>query len=112
MFRENIEILPGDWPNMKYPDSEKAFAEPAAAVLASIDERYLACPDCPPEPNLDKTRGCRDLPGRVKRCSSCGRATLDAVMLEPLGVAIHAVDLAKPRLLEQVGVLGCGPIGL
>jgi L-iditol 2-dehydrogenase len=37
---------------------------------------------------------------------------LDAVMLEPLGVAIHAVRLAKPRLLERVGVLGCGPIGL
>ncbi len=37
---------------------------------------------------------------------------LDAVMLEPLGVAIHAVRLAKPRLLEAVGVLGCGPIGL
>lgn len=37
---------------------------------------------------------------------------LKAVMLEPLGVAIHAVDLAKPRLLERVAVLGCGPIGL
>jgi L-iditol 2-dehydrogenase len=37
---------------------------------------------------------------------------LEAVMLEPLGVAIHAVDLAKPRLLERVAVLGCGPIGL
>lgn len=35
-----------------------------------------------------------------------------AVMLEPLGVAIHAIDLAKPRLLETVAVLGCGPIGL
>jgi len=34
------------------------------------------------------------------------------VMLEPLGVAIHAVDLAKPKLLETVAVLGCGPIGL
>lgn len=34
------------------------------------------------------------------------------VMLEPLGVAIHAVDLAKPRLLERVALLGCGPIGL
>ncbi|MGH7004148.1 MAG: zinc-dependent alcohol dehydrogenase [Alphaproteobacteria bacterium] len=33
-------------------------------------------------------------------------------MLEPLGVAIHAVDLAKPRLLEQVALIGCGPIGL
>lgn len=38
--------------------------------------------------------------------------SLDAVMLEPLGVAIHAVRLAKPRMLEPVAVLGCGPIGL
>jgi L-iditol 2-dehydrogenase len=37
---------------------------------------------------------------------------LKAVMLEPLGVAIHAVDLAKPRLMERVAVIGCGPIGL
>jgi L-iditol 2-dehydrogenase len=37
---------------------------------------------------------------------------LGAVMLEPLGVAIHAVDLAKPRLLERVALLGAGPIGL
>jgi L-iditol 2-dehydrogenase len=37
---------------------------------------------------------------------------LQAVMLEPLGVAIHAVDLAKPRLLERVALVGCGPIGL
>src|SRR3954453_15898574 len=37
---------------------------------------------------------------------------LDAVMLEPLGVAVHAVALAKPRMLERVGVVGCGPIGL
>jgi len=41
-----------------------------------------------------------------------GFGPLEAVMLEPLGVAIHAVDLAKPRLLERVAVLGCGPIGL
>jgi L-iditol 2-dehydrogenase len=37
---------------------------------------------------------------------------LEAAMLEPLGVAIHAVDLAKPRLLESVALLGAGPIGL
>lgn len=35
-----------------------------------------------------------------------------AVMLEPLGVAVHAMDLIKPRLLETVAVLGSGPIGL
>jgi len=33
-------------------------------------------------------------------------------MLEPLGVAIHALRLAKVRPGDTVGVLGCGPIGL
>jgi L-iditol 2-dehydrogenase len=36
----------------------------------------------------------------------------DGAMLEPLGVAIHAVDLAKLRPGMTVGVFGCGPIGL
>jgi L-iditol 2-dehydrogenase len=33
-------------------------------------------------------------------------------MLEPLGVALHAVDLAHLRPGMTVGVYGCGPIGL
>jgi len=33
-------------------------------------------------------------------------------MLEPLGVCVHAIDLAKVRLRETVAVLGCGGIGL
>ena len=36
----------------------------------------------------------------------------DGAMLEPLGVAIHAVDLGKVRAGMTVGVFGCGPIGL
>lgn len=36
----------------------------------------------------------------------------DAAMLEPLGVAIHAIDLAHIRPGMTVGVFGCGPIGL
>jgi L-iditol 2-dehydrogenase len=36
----------------------------------------------------------------------------ETMMLEPLGVAVHALDLGKPRLLETVAVIGCGPIGL
>jgi len=36
----------------------------------------------------------------------------EGVMLEPLGVAIHALDLGKPRINATVGVFGCGPIGL
>ena len=36
----------------------------------------------------------------------------DAAMLEPLGVAIHAIDLGKLTVGMNVGVFGCGPIGL
>lgn len=36
----------------------------------------------------------------------------DGAMLEPLGVAMHAVDLAHLRVGMSVGVFGCGPIGL
>jgi L-iditol 2-dehydrogenase len=35
-----------------------------------------------------------------------------AAMLEPLGVALHATDLAKIRLGNRVAVLGAGPLGL
>jgi len=35
-----------------------------------------------------------------------------AALLEPLGVAIHAVDLAKPRVGSSLAILGAGPIGL
>ncbi|MDH0747124.1 alcohol dehydrogenase catalytic domain-containing protein [Pseudomonas sp. GD03842] len=38
---------------------------------------------------------------------------VQAVMLEPLGVAIHAMDLAgSKKLFETVAIIGCGPIGL
>ena len=36
----------------------------------------------------------------------------DGAMLEPLGVALHAIDLGKIRPGMRVGVFGCGPIGL
>jgi len=36
----------------------------------------------------------------------------EAAMLEPLGVAIHTVDLGKVKPGMRVGVYGCGPIGL
>lgn len=37
---------------------------------------------------------------------------IQAALLEPLGVALHAVDLGKIRIADTVAVLGCGPIGL
>ena len=36
----------------------------------------------------------------------------DGAMLEPLGVAIHAIDLGKVEPATTVGVFGSGPIGL
>ena len=36
----------------------------------------------------------------------------EVALLEPLGVAIHALDLARIRPLATVGVVGAGPIGL
>jgi len=36
----------------------------------------------------------------------------DGAMLEPLGVALHAVDLGKLQAGMNVGVFGAGPIGL
>ncbi len=41
-----------------------------------------------------------------------GMDATTGVLLETLGVAIHALDLAKVRLGETVIVLGCGPVGL
>ena len=33
-------------------------------------------------------------------------------LLEPLGVALHAVDLARLRVADSVAILGAGPVGL
>ena len=41
-----------------------------------------------------------------------GLTALEGALLEPLGVAIHAVDLGLIRPGLPVGVFGCGPIGL
>jgi len=39
-------------------------------------------------------------------------ADADGAILEPLGVAVHALDLGHVRLGASVVVVGCGPIGL
>jgi L-iditol 2-dehydrogenase len=37
---------------------------------------------------------------------------VEAALLEPLGVAVHAVDLAKVKVAGSAVILGAGPIGL
>lgn len=71
---------------MECPACGMTCVEPAEEVLAGIEQRYLACCNCPPEPNLDKTMVLDSLPEEIERCQSCGRATLDAVMLDALRV--------------------------
>lgn len=41
-----------------------------------------------------------------------GMTAAEGALLEPLGIALHAVDLAALRPGATVAVLGCGPIGL
>src|SRR5215469_10176271 len=37
---------------------------------------------------------------------------VEAALLEPLGVALHAADLAKVRIADSAAIIGAGPIGL
>lgn len=60
--------------------------------MGDVETRYLSCSRCPPEPNLSKSISGRLLPPKVERCPSCGRAALDAVMLDAL------------RLLQSFGL--------
>jgi L-iditol 2-dehydrogenase len=41
-----------------------------------------------------------------------GLTDAEGALLEPLGVALHAVDLGHVRLASGAAVVGCGPIGL
>ncbi|MEW5869611.1 MAG: alcohol dehydrogenase catalytic domain-containing protein [Chloroflexota bacterium] len=50
------------------------------------------------------TRLLHPLPDGLNAC--------DGAMLEPLGVALHAIDLGKLKPGMTVGVFGCGTIGL
>ncbi len=51
-------------------------------------------------------------PGRCLYSIPDRMSEAEGVMLEPLGIAIHAVDLAHLKVGMSVGVFGCGPIGL
>ncbi|UCF35823.1 MAG: alcohol dehydrogenase catalytic domain-containing protein [Acidobacteriota bacterium] len=57
-------------------------------------------------------RGFMAWPARMVHPLPEGFSAADGVMLEPLGVALHALDLAHLRPGVSVAVLGCGPIGL
>lgn len=41
-----------------------------------------------------------------------GLSDVEGALLEPLGIALHAIDLACIRVAESMAILGAGPIGL
>jgi len=53
---------------------------------------------------VTEARSCFPLPEAL--------TTEDGAMLEPLGVALHAMRLARMLIGDTVAIVGCGPIGL
>jgi L-iditol 2-dehydrogenase len=77
------------------------------------------------DPNLCpsvKFSGHEDLDGSLREYMNWPRANLfpipdtisdgEGAMLEPLGVAIHTLNLSHIKFGQSVGIFGCGPIGL
>ena len=51
-------------------------------------------------------------PARFCHAVSDNISDAEAALLEPLGIALHATDLARIRVGARVAILGAGPIGL
>ncbi|HWI74606.1 MAG TPA: alcohol dehydrogenase catalytic domain-containing protein [Baekduia sp.] len=103
---------------------------PLAGRRVAIDPAVpCARPDCRPcregHPNLcpavrfaghgDCDGGLREYmawPERALHPLPDGFDAITGALLEPLGVALHAVDLGHVRLGACAAVVGCGPIGL
>ncbi len=88
---------------MDCPCCGKDCVRPAQEVLADIDIMYMACPDCAADPNLDKSSPMKDLPKSADRCNSCGRAPLDAVMLDALNILVDMGLRDEGDNLRSVG---------
>ncbi|HII06567.1 MAG TPA: methyltransferase [Methanotrichaceae archaeon] len=79
---------------------------PCEEVLASLSALYMACPDCPKEPGLDKSASFSSLEAEVerhRRCPSCGKAPLDLVMLETLKILVDHDLRSRSEDLRSVG---------
>lgn len=85
-------------------EGDKAL--PAEEVLGRLNALYMACPRCPKEPGLDKAIGFAEQAARIgnqKRCSACGRAPLDLVMVEAMEVLVDHGLRSRTDSLRTVG---------
>lgn len=63
-------------------------------------------------PNDGSLRQWMHAPARFCHPIPDGVTDEEAALLEPLGVALHATDLARIRIADSVAIIGAGPIGL
>jgi len=57
-------------------------------------------------------RTCLAWPERLAHTLPDGLSDVEGSLLEPLGVALHALDLGNAQPGSTAGVFGCGPLGL
>ncbi|MDM7934889.1 MAG: methyltransferase [Methanothrix sp.] len=88
---------------MECPSCGGGCVQEAPAVLAGIERLYIACRDCRPDPELDKSGPLADLPAGIGRCPSCGRAPLDGVMLDALRILVEFGLRDEHEGLRSVG---------
>lgn len=111
-------IIPGHEFMAETPDGTRVAVEPAIPCMQCeycLKGHPNLCPNV-------KFSGHEDLDGALRENMTWPQANLfplpdtmsngEGVMLEPLGVAIHTLDLSHLRIGQTVGVFGCGPIGL
>jgi len=90
-------------------------AIPCGACERCLEGNPNLCPTIRFAGHGDTDGGLRELlawPDELLHPLPDGISDAGGAMLEPLGVAIHCLDLAKVRLGAAVAVVGCGPIGL
>ena len=90
-------------------------AVPCGSCRLCLEGQSNLCPSVRFAGHGDEDGGLREWIAWPERCLVALPESLtatDGAMLEPLGVALHAVDLAHVRPGASVGVFGCGPIGL
>jgi L-iditol 2-dehydrogenase len=85
-----------------------------ACVMCRAGAQNL-CLDLPFAGHAQTDGALRDYIAWPERClvpMDAGVSSIEAALVEPLAIAVHALDLAGDVAGRRVAVVGCGPIGL